>query len=432
MEKFNLLSAKTEAEAIFSKLKSMQAFPSDQEFDLIGKLRSAFKSYFKNKNSNCKKFKPFLKALRIFAKKSGLYVSRFDKGNGVVIDKKENYVDKMMTILNDESKFKAFCHSSRSDKNPFVLYEENFNRSLLRLRNAGDINDQVYHKIRSNGSQPARLYPTAYLKCSKTGVTYLPILNMCNSYSSNLSLFLDKLLKPSIPSKFTVKDTFKFADKMKALTLSENEFFVSFDAISLFTNVPVNSIIDHILSVIDAEDLPFSKQTLKELLLLACTNVLFTFNDQLFIQHEGVCMGSTLGPTMAAFAMDMIESKFETYKGHLPSVYLRYVDDCLALFTSRDEALNFLEFLNSHHPSLQFTIEFEVNETINFLDTKIKRANGAVEVDWSIKDTNTGIYTPFCSYTPFGYKIAAMRCLFYRAKRICSDHLYDKAADQIV
>ena len=139
MEKFNLLSAKTEAEAIFSKLKSMQAFPSDQEFDLIGKLRSAFKFYFKNKNSNCKKFKPFLKALRLFAKKSGLYVSRFDKGNGVVIDKKENYVDKMMTILNDESKFKAFCHSSRSDKNSFVLYEEKFNRSLLCFRNAGDI-----------------------------------------------------------------------------------------------------------------------------------------------------------------------------------------------------------------------------------------------------------------------------------------------------
>ena len=272
-------------------------------------------------------------------------MSQFDKSNGVVIDKKENYVDKIMTILNDESKFEAFCHSSRSDKNRFVLYEEKFNRSLLCLRNAGDINDQVYRKIRSIGSQPARLYGLPKVHKNRCDPPYRPILNICNSYSSNLSLFLDKLLKPFIPSKFTVKDTFEFADKMKALTLSENEFFVSFDAIYLFINVPVNSTIDHILSVIDAEDLPFSKQTLKELLLLACTNVLFTFNDQLFIQHEGVCMGSTLGPTMAAFAMDMIESKFETYKGRLPSVYLRFVDHCLALFTSRDEALNVLEFL---------------------------------------------------------------------------------------
>ena len=41
--------------------------------------------------------------------------------------------------------------------------------------------------------------------------------------------------------------------------------------------------------------------------------------NSLFVQHEGVCMGSILGPTMAAFAMDLIESKFNLYEGHLPT-----------------------------------------------------------------------------------------------------------------
>ena len=254
---------------------------------------------------------------------------------------------------------------------------------------------------------------------------------MCNSYLTNLSQFLDKLLKPYIPSRFSVKDSFEFADKIKALKMPENGFFVSFDVISLFTNVPVNNTVDHILSIVDEDALPFTKDTLKSLLLLACTNVLFTFNEQLFVQHEGVCMGSILGPTMAAFAMDLIESKFHLYEGHLPTVFLRYVDDCLALFTSHEDALKFLDFLNSQHSSLQFTVEFEVDKTIDFLDTRIKHDKEIVEVEWSFKSTNSGIYTPFCSYAPFRYKTAAIRCLFYRAKRICSDHLYSKAVNQI-
>ena len=75
---------------------------------MIGKLRSSFKTYFKNKKSEGKKLIPFLKALRLFAKNSDLYVSRFDKGNGVVIDKKENYVRKMTDILSDDSRLVLF------------------------------------------------------------------------------------------------------------------------------------------------------------------------------------------------------------------------------------------------------------------------------------------------------------------------------------
>ena len=59
--------------------------------------------------------------------------------------------------------------------------------------------------------------------------------------------------------------------------------------------------------------------------------------------------------------MDMIESTFEEYGGQLPQFYQRLVDDCFALFTSRSDAMDFLNFLNSQHPSLQLTIEFEGN-----------------------------------------------------------------------
>lgn len=432
MEKFDLTAAKTEAEMVFTKLKRMQAFPSDKEFEVIGKLRSSFKSYFKNSKRNFNKFKPFLKALRLFAKNQNLYVSKFDKGNGIVVDKKENYVKKMTDLLSDDSKFKSYTASNRSDKNPFILVEDQLNRSLLRLRNAGDLTNDVYQKIRSVGSQPARLYGLPKIHKNRLDPPYRPVLSMCNSYVTNLSVFLDNLLKPFIPTQYTLKDSFDFADKIKALNMPDNGIFVSYDVCSLFTSVPVECTIDHILSIVDENILPFSKQTLQNLLRLACTNILFTFDDKLFIQHDGVCMGSVLGPTMASFAMDLIESKFSLYQGQLPSVYFRYVDDCFAVFTSLADAESFLDFLNSQHSSLKFTIEIENNESLRFLDTLIKHKNGTIEVEWCLKNTNTGIYIPSCSYAPFRYKTAAMRALFFRAKRISSDHLYSKAADQII
>jgi hypothetical protein len=54
-------------------------------------------------------------------------------------------------------------------------------------------------------------------------------------------------------------------------------------------------------------------------------------------------MGSPLGPIMAAFAIDMVESKF--LQGEIkPLFYERNVDDVFALFRNSEEAERFLEF----------------------------------------------------------------------------------------
>lgn len=432
-ENLDTAASKAEAESVFLKLKTLEAFPSDQEFAIVGKLRSAYKTYFsKNKKSVHNKLKPYLKALKLFAKNKNLYVSKFDKGNGVVIDNRDTYVQKMMHILSDSSKFKLYSQSSRSDKDPFILAEERFNRSLLRLRNAGDITDSVYQKIRSVGSQPARLYGLPKVHKNRTDPPYRPILSMCNSNVSKLSEYLDNLLKPFVPKRYSLKDSFEFSDKIKLVTVPTGGFFVSFDVCSLFTSIPVDSTINHICSLVDSDILPFGIDTLKTLLKLACSNVLFSFDNKLFVQHDGMAMGSVLGPTMAAFAMDMIEATFDDYEGNPPLIYYRYVDDCLALFTSCEDAHSFLDYLNSHHPSLKFTIEHEQASSINFLDTKISHdKDGHIAVEWTLKDTNTGVYTPSCSYAPLNFKKAAMRSLFYRAKRISSPQFYDEACSKI-
>ena len=76
----------------------------------------------------------------------------------------------------------------------------------------------------------------------------------------------------------------------------------SFKGESLFTNVPLEETIEIILKriYINKEittDIP--KQEMKELLILCTKNVHFTFNNDTYIQVDGVAVGSPLGPVLA-------------------------------------------------------------------------------------------------------------------------------------
>ena len=91
--------------------------------------------------------------------------------------------------------------------------------------------------------------------------------------------------------------------------LDEGYRLVSFDVISLFTNVPlkrtVNVILDRIYedNVIETK---LKKSTLKKLILDCCTKTTFSFNNKRNNQMDGVCMGSSLGPVLANIIMTSV------------------------------------------------------------------------------------------------------------------------------
>ena len=91
--------------------------------------------------------------------------------------------------------------------------------------------------------------------------------------------------------------------------------------------------------------------TLKQLLQLACKNIVFTFDNKLYEQFDGMCMGSNLGPTIAAYAMHMVETQYNIQ----PLLYVRYVDDILAVFNNKQESQKFYDHINNIHKNIKFT-----------------------------------------------------------------------------
>ena len=131
-------------------------------------------------------------------------------------------------------------------------------------------------------------------------------------------------------------------------------------------------------------NLKLEKFELVELLKLAVEHQLFQIDGKLYEQADGVAMGSPLGPLMAnAFMCSIAEKLVE--RNLMPSLYHRFVDDYITLQSNLAFAEAFLSTLNSLHPSLQFTMELEIDGILTFLGTTLINKTGRLETKVYIK-----------------------------------------------
>ena len=114
------------------------------------------------------------------------------------------------------------------------------------------------------------------------------------------------------------------------------------------------------------------------------------------------------------------EEKWVLNNNASPSIWFRYVDDTFTLFDSKNTATQFLHYLNNCHANIKFTVEFEDNSTMPFLDILIKRHDRTFSTSIYRKKTFTGLYTKWDSFTPRKYKVNLIRTLTFRCFRICS------------
>ena len=136
-----------------------------------------------------------------------------------------------------------------------------------------------------------------------------------------------------------MKDSFHAVEEIRKINfadITEEWCFVSFDVVSLFTNVPLKRTVNIILDRIYKEkkiDVKLNRSTLKKLILDCCTKTTFSFNEKLYEQIDGVCMGSSLGPILANIIMTELEKQTldKLFKDNIIKFYARYVDDTLVL-----------------------------------------------------------------------------------------------------
>ena len=112
--------------------------------------------------------------------------------------------------------------------------------------------------------------------------------------------------------------------------LIEGYIFVSFDVVSLFTNVSLQKTIDIILKKFYVEKVmntTIKKNSMRKLIKDTCKKTVFAFDNEIYKQIDGVSMGSPLAPVLANIIMTELENtmikEFILYRKNKVSLSLR-------------------------------------------------------------------------------------------------------------
>jgi hypothetical protein len=103
------------------------------------------------------------------------------------------------------------------------------------------------------------------------------------------------------------------------------------------------------------------------------------------------------------------------------SFWKRFVDDVISA-VSRNEIDILLQHLNSIEPSIQFTVECEINGYLAFLDLNVHRTvEGKLETDVYRKPKHTDKYWSYDSHHPVSHKRSVAKTLLQRAESLPSN-----------
>ena len=112
------------------------------------------------------------------------------------------------------------------------------------LENESKISEKEHELIDPRGSRPSVLYGSS--KSQKPVINNCPkvrpILSTIGTPTYKLAKFLVPILSPLTSNEFSVHDSFTFADKVSSFC--PEHFMASLDTKSLFSNIPLNEVID--------------------------------------------------------------------------------------------------------------------------------------------------------------------------------------------
>ena len=131
-----------------------------------------------------------------------------------------------------------------------------------------------------------------------------PIISNVETATYETAKYLNKLLPPWSKSDYNILNAEDLIRRLREETIPAGYKIISFDVKSLFTSVPLEKTKVFILKkVYDEKKIQTNipKTVLKELLYLCTKQLHLTSNSNIYIQCDGVAMGSPLGPLLAKY-----------------------------------------------------------------------------------------------------------------------------------
>ena len=404
--KYDRLTKKTELELLYNNLvnlgnKNKITINQDLQEQLASEGTKHRNRY--NRNQLPTHLKDAAKKLR---DNKDIIIRKADKSSIYVILDRDDYFNKLNSILSDTTKFKVI------NKDPTNELKVKANKLIDSLNSVQD--DIKIDKIVGD-FDPGYAYGN--VKIHKHGNPLRPIISQCPTPTYQLAKTINKIISPYIPNKFSIKSPSDFIDILHSTTT--NGIIASLDVDSLFTNVPIDPTIDIIIKYVYHHPIlppPKIPQNIMRGFLSICTkeSPFRSPTGTLYLQIEGVAMGSPLGPTFAGFYMGDLEyNVFNNYYTK-PNIYVRYVDDIFLQINNSDQ-LTDIKDIFQQKSVLTFTYELHVNNKLPFLDISVTSTNTGFKTSIHYKPTDHGRCLNAQGNCPDKYKLSVINNFIHRA-----------------
>ena len=361
-------------------------------------------------------------------KDNNLTVDKADKGNILIIFPKNQLIDKTLTFLSDPN-FQLL----KSD--PTSRFQTQI-KTILKKSNIVLQKCNINQYINSNPHAPIL---RASIKIHKPGNPIRPIVNYIPAPAYRLKKFLNNLINQILikSNKYNITNSKHLTDQLSQIHLTANSKMISLDIHNMYTNIPISETLTLIQNQLlqHQYNSTFVTQFVD---LLRCTlnQNYFLYDSKFYHQKDGLPMGSSLSSNISEIFLQHLEQNNieKLIKQHSIVFYGRYVDDILLIYNSNNDLNdNILNSFNSIHPNIQYSLEKEQNNKINFLDLKIEKCNNKIIFDIYRKPTTSKTSIHNQSICPTSYKFANFRYLLNRLNIIpLSTHRYNAELHNIL
>lgn len=309
-----------------------------------------------------------------------IVITQSDGGKHSVVMYSNEYKGKMSELLSDSHTYE------RTNVDTQLLIERS-DRCIHELMGAGAVDRAEAGRLSDGGTALAKIYSLP--KVHKESTPLRPVTSTHASPGRNLAGKLVEWLTPFFRDERLHIDNSEECKRMlKDIKLEPDDGLVSFDVVSMFTNIPTELAIECVMSKADeiGKSRGISPELLSRLLkftLQECS--FFTYEMQTYKQVTGLPMGSPTSPLMTRAVMSDLINKQKPKMLVQPKFLGIYVDDTISVI-HKDYAECALRTLNNYNERIKFIMKLESGRKNNFLEMTLHRENDHIVTNWYGKE----------------------------------------------
>lgn len=343
-------------------------------------------------------------------KNKDIIITHADKGNITVVLNKHDYTKKMLEMLNNTEEYKLH------ETDPFYTLEK------TQISIVKDLLKKKYIDLKEKrflSQQPSNLPRiSGYPKIHKPNIPLRPVVSTIGAPSYNISKFCAAILNNlRSENTYNISNTYEFLDKIKPINVQNHHTLFSLDVQSLYTSISSEHAITALKEkwdIIKTHTKIDQTTFFKMIKFCIETSAFVQFEDKIYKQTKGLAMGNPLSAILSEIVLNRLIKKTLNNNCFEILLLVVYVDDIFVI-SHQDDVEEIFQSFNSTHNDIKFTIEFEENGSIPYLDVEVIRREQKLITKWYRKATNKGRLIDFWSSHPTHIK---ENCITAFAKKV--------------